>query len=221
MPCQDAGMPLCFDLDGTLGTFGGGYLLLRVALGELWGAAPTREELRSCAGSTDWEIVDELHSLRFKTPLPREAYGAFEAACLARFEAAFHPEAREPVAFRGILEGLHRLLDRGHRIWLVSGNTPRTLEFKAARLGIDDRIPRLGSLPGLSRAGLIARALEGCPGPHLYVGDRPHDREAAREAGVPFLAIGEGVEGKHPALGVEAEARHLVEAVEGLVGACG
>jgi len=210
-------MPLCFDLDGTLGTFGGGYALLREALGALWGAAPTREELRACAGSTDWEIVDELHRLRFGAPLPLEAYAAFEAECLARFEAAFHPEVQAPVAFLGILEGLHRLLDRGHRVWLVSGNTPRTLAFKAARLGIDARIPRLGSLPGLTRAALIARALEGCAGPHLYVGDRPHDREAAQEAGVPFLGIGAAVEGPHPVLEEHAKADRLIETVEALL----
>lgn len=213
----DSSMPLCFDLDGTLGTFGGGYALLREALGELWGAAPTREELRACAGSTDWEIVDELHRQRFRAPLPLEAYAAFEDACLARFEAAFHPEVQAPVAFAGILEGLHLLLERGHRVWLVSGNTPRTLVYKAERLGIDARIPRLGSLPGLSRAGLIARALEGCAGPHLYVGDRPHDQAAATQAGVPFLAIGAAVPGPHPALGVEVEAARLLEAVEALV----
>jgi phosphoglycolate phosphatase-like HAD superfamily hydrolase len=211
-------MPLCFDLDGTLGTFGGGYVLLREALGELWGEAPTREELRACAGSTDWEIVDELHRLRFGAPLPGDAYLAFESACLARFEAAFHPEVQDPTRFEGILEGLHRLVDRGHRVWLVSGNTPRTLDFKAARLGIDPRVPRLGSLPGLTRAGLIRRALEGCAGPHLYVGDRPHDRDAAREAGVPFLGIGEAVEGEHPVLGVGTRPEHLVLAVESAVG---
>jgi phosphoglycolate phosphatase-like HAD superfamily hydrolase len=210
-------MPLCFDLDGTLGTFGGGYVLLREALGELWGAAPTREELRACAGSTDWEIVDELHRLRFGVGLGIEGYEAFESACLERFRTAFHPSVQDPVAFAGILEGLHRLVDRGHRVWLVSGNTPRTLAFKAERLGIDPRVPRLGSLPGLTRAGLILRALEGCPGPHLYVGDRPHDLDAAREAGVPFLGIGEAVEGEHPVLGTAAEAEALVGAVETLL----
>lgn len=207
-------MPLCFDLDGTLGSFGGGYLLLREALGELWGAAPTKEELRACAGSTDWEIVDELHRLRFGGALPEQAYLDFEAACLARFEAAFHPEVRDPTRFEGILEGLHRLVDRGHRVWLVSGNSPRTLAFKAARLGIDPRVPRLGSLPGLTRAGLILKALGGCAGPHLYVGDRPHDRDAAKEAGVPFLGIGDAVEGEHPVLAMDAEAGLLVEVVE-------
>lgn len=39
-------MPLCFDLEGTLGTFGGGYVLLREALGELWGQPPGEAELR-------------------------------------------------------------------------------------------------------------------------------------------------------------------------------
>jgi len=36
---------LMFDLDGTLGFFGGGYLLLREALGDVWGEPPTAEEL--------------------------------------------------------------------------------------------------------------------------------------------------------------------------------
>lgn len=44
------------DLDGTLGSFGGGYVLLRQALGELWGQEPSAAELQACAGSTDWEI---------------------------------------------------------------------------------------------------------------------------------------------------------------------
>lgn len=210
-------MPLCFDLDGTLGTFGGGYALLREALGELWGTAPTREELQACAGSTDWEIVDELHRLRFGTGLPEAAYFGFEAACLARFEAAFHPEARDPTRFEGILEGFHRLVDLGHRVWLVSGNTPRTLAFKADRLGIDPRVPRLGSLPGLTRAGLIRRALEGCAGPHLYVGDRPHDRDAAREAGVPFLAIGAAAQAGGWALEPDSGPEALVARVEALL----
>ena len=142
-------MPLCFDLDGTLGHFSSGFVLLREALGGLWGQAPTPEELGRCGGSTDWEIVE--------------------------------------------------------------------LAFKAETLGIDPAIPRLGSLPRHDRAGLIRRALEGCPGPHLYVGDRPHDLAAAQEAGVPFLGIGGAVPGGHPVLDAAAEADQLVEAVEALL----
>jgi len=48
------------------------------------------------------------------------------------------------------------------------------------------------------------------------VGDRPHDRDAADAAGVPFLGVGEAVPGDHPLLGISAEAEHLVEAVENL-----
>lgn len=210
-------MPLCFDLDGTLGHFRPGYELLRLALGELWGEVPTIEELRACKGSTDWEIVDELHRLRFGQGLEDEAYADFEARCLARFEATFHPEGRLPVAYAGLVEGLTRLLDRGHPVWLVSGNAPSLLVFKARALGVDPRIPLMGSRPRHSRADLIRAALEGCPGPHLYVGDRPHDLLAAREAGVPFLGVGEAVPGEHPLLSAEAEAGHLVEAVEALV----
>lgn len=210
-------MPLCFDLDGTLGTFGGGYVLLRETLAELWGTAPAAEELRACLGSTDWEIVDELHRSRFGTGLENNAYEAFEAACLTRFRATFHPDGKLPIAFRGIIEGMHHLAEHGHAIWLVSGNAPLVLEFKADALCIDGRIRRLGSLPGCNRADLIRRAVQGCAGPHLYVGDRPHDREAAEAAAVPFLGIGDAVPGDHPVLGVEAEATHLVATIERLI----
>ncbi len=211
-------MPLCFDLDGTLGSFGGGYLLLRQALGELWGGEPSAEQLQACKGSTDWEIVDELHRERFGSPLDLQGYEAYDRACLARFEATFHPKGRSPIVHQGIVTGMTHLVDAGHCVWLVSGNTPRVLDFKARMLGVDIRVPRLGSLPHLDRVGLILRALEGCRGPHLYVGDRPHDRDAATQAGVPFLAVGEAVPGPHPILGAEAEAGALVGAVERLLG---
>lgn len=210
-------MPLCFDLDGTLGTFGGGYALLRETLGERWGTAPTLEELRACAGSTDWEIVDELHRIRFGTGLADADYEAFDADCLARFRATFHPEGQLPTAFQGIIEGLHHLMERGHAVWLVSGNVPRVLEFKACVLRIDGRIHRLGSLPGCSRADLIRRAVQDRAGPHLYVGDRPHDREAARAADIPFLGIGDAVPGEHPVLAADTGATHLVAAIEEII----
>ena len=210
-------MPLCFDLDGTLGSFGGGYLLLRESLADLWGAPVAKAELDACAGSTDWEIVDELHRIRFGRRLSDADYGLFEAACLAKFRAAFHPEGRAPLPHAGLIEGLSRLLDRGHDLWLVSGNTPGVLAFKAEALRLDPRLQQLGSLPRHDRAGLIRHALERGPAPDLYVGDRPHDREAAEAAGVPFLAVGDAVPGGHPVLAPHAEAAALVDAVERLL----
>jgi phosphoglycolate phosphatase-like HAD superfamily hydrolase len=209
-------MALCFDLDGTLGFFSGGYVLLRQALGDLWGREPRAEDLALCKGSTDWEIVEQLHRMRFGGPLAPEAYDRYGQACLARFQAAFHPEGQRPAIHQGIVQGLTRLLEAGHRVWLVSGNAPPVLDFKAGLLGVDPRIPRLGSLPGLDRAGLLRRAMEGCPGPHVYVGDRPHDQQAALAAGMAFLGVGDLVPGDHRSLSIQAEAALLVEAVEDL-----
>lgn len=211
-------MPLCFDLDGTLGTFGGGYVLLRETLGELWGSAPSAAEVRACQGSTDWEILDELQRRRLGKALTPEEYERFDAACVDRFRTTFHPTGQSPKTHPGIIEGMHLLADMGHRIWLVSGNTPSVLAFKAEALKLDPRVHQLASQPGCSRKDLILRALDGCPGPHLYVGDRPHDREAAREAGVPFLGIGHAVPGRHPILDPAAESQHLLQAVAQLVG---
>ena len=202
-------MPICFDLDGTLGHFSSGFVLLREALGGLWGEAPSAEELGQCTGSTDWEIVDELHRLRFDRPLGETEYRAYEAACLARFRLAFAPGGLEAVAYRGILEAMHHLAAR-HQVWLVSGNAPALLAFKAEVLGIRPDIRRLGSLPGLSRTGLLQQARREAPGPHLYVGDRPHDRAAAQAADMPFIAIGTRVPGSHPTLGTDASAAEMI-----------
>lgn len=209
-------MPLCFDLDGTLGHFSSGFVLLREALGDLWGSAPTAEDLGRCTGSTDWEIVDELHRMRFGRGLDEAGYAAYQAACVARFQAAFAPGGREAVAYGGILTALHRLAER-HPVWLVSGNAPDLLAFKADTLGIDPAIPRLGSLPRHDRTDLLRRALDGCPGPHLYVGDRPHDLAAARVAGLPFLGVGEAVPGDHPSLPTDAGPDQVVRAVAALM----
>ena len=210
-------MPLCFDLDGTIGSFGGGYVLLRQALGDLWGEEPTASDLKACAGSTDWEIVEELHRKRFGRALPIDVYERYDHACLLRFQGIFHPEGRSPEVFQGLISGMTSLVEAGHKVWLVSGNAPSVLDFKAHALNVDPRIPRLGSLPQHDRAGLIRKALRGCPGPHLYVGDRPHDRDAARAAGVPFLGVGEAVPGEHPILSIQAEAEHLVLAVKAIL----
>ncbi|MDP1831981.1 MAG: HAD family hydrolase [Geothrix sp.] len=206
-------MPICFDLDGTLGHFSSGFVLLREALGGLWGVAPTVEELGRCGGSTDWEIVDELHRMRFGRGLDEAGYAAYESACIARFREAFAPGAQEAVGYGGVLEAMHRLAAT-RRVWLVSGNAPGLLAFKAGLLGVDPAIPRLGSLPRHDRADLLKRALRGCPGPHLYVGDRPHDLAAAQAAGLPFLGIGAAVPGDHPSLSEDAEAEHVVATVE-------
>ncbi|WP_243317187.1 HAD family hydrolase [Geothrix paludis] len=207
-------MPLCFDLDGTLGHFSSGFVLLREALGDLWGAPPTAEDLGRCSGSTDWEIVDELHRMRFGPALDEAGYEAYQAACVSRFRAAFAPGGREAVAYGGILAALHRLAER-HAVWVVSGNAPDLLAFKADTLGIDPAIPRLGSLPRHDRADLLRRALLGCPGPHLYVGDRPHDLAAAQAAGLPFLGVGPAVPGDHLSLPPDAAPEQVIASVTG------
>jgi phosphoglycolate phosphatase-like HAD superfamily hydrolase len=213
-------VPICFDLDGTLGHFSSGFVLLREALGQVWGHSPTSEELKLCQGSTDWEIVDELHQLRFGRDLDEASYLAYETACVARFREVFSPGALQAVGYPGILEGMHRLAAT-HQVWIVSGNAPGLLAFKTEVLGIDAAIPRLGSLPRHGRTDLLRRALREGPAPHLYVGDRPHDLAAARAAGLPFVGIGEAVPGDHPCLPQSVAAEHLIKAIETALGFAG
>jgi phosphoglycolate phosphatase-like HAD superfamily hydrolase len=186
-------MPICFDLDGTLGSFGGGYVLLRQALGELWGEEPSAEELRDCAGSTDWEIVEELHQVRYGRPLEESHYDAYQAGCLKRFQAAFPSTPPAHRVFEGLVGALEDLHSAGVPTAVVSGNAPRVLDFKLEVLGLGTHVPRIGSLTGQDRTALLRLCMAGCRGPHLYVGDRPHDLEAAVRAGIPFLGVGERV----------------------------
>ncbi len=205
-------MPICFDLDGTLGSFGGGYLLLRRALASLWGEEPGAEELLACAGSTDWEIVAELHLARFGRPLEEDHYDAYQAGCLVRFQAAFPEVPPAHQAFSGLVEALGSLYTAGIPVAVVSGNAPRVLDFKLERLEIPPEVPRIGSRPRLDRADLLG--LAGNRGPHLYLGDRPHDLEAARRAGIPFLGVGDRVPEAAfavPASATEAEVLQWIE----------
>jgi phosphoglycolate phosphatase-like HAD superfamily hydrolase len=211
-------VPICFDLDGTLGHFSSGFVLLREALGGIWGWMPTVEELRLCRGSTDWEIVNELHQTRFGRGLDEAGYSAYESACVARFQAVFTSGARVAVCHEGILDGMHQLA-ASRRVWIVSGNSPELLAFKAEVLRIDAGIPRLGSLPRHGRKDLLKRALQGCPGPHLYVGDRPHDLAAAQALGLPFVGIGPEVPGTHVNLSRDVKAEDLVSAIRTTLGA--
>ncbi len=215
---EEVGVPICFDLDGTLGHFSSGFILLREALGEVWGQQPTVEELRLCRGSTDWEIVDELHRQRFGLELDEAGYARYEAACLARFREVFGTGGREAIGYRGVLDGLHQLAAT-RQVWIVSGNAPALLLFKAEVLGIDPAIPRLGSLPRHGRKDLLNRALSGSPGPHLYVGDRPHDLAAAQALGLPFVGIGAEVPGTHVSLPQDTDAEILVSAIRTALGA--
>lgn len=210
-------MPICFDLDGTLGSFGGGYRLLREALGELWGAEPSAEELHACTGSTDWEIVDELHRLRFGRPLPAPDYLAYEAGCLRRFMATFPDDPPAHQSFPGLLAALRVLHRSGVPVAVVSGNAPRVLDFKLARLDVDAGLPRLGSLPGLDRTALLARSRAADGGPHLYVGDRPHDLDAAQRNGMPFLGVGARVPEAPIRVSPEADAQEVLAHIQALV----
>ena len=186
-------MPICFDLDGTLGSFSGGYLLLRKTLGELWGEEPSAEELHACYGSTDWEIVEELHRSRFGGHLDETHYDAYQDGCLRRFSAAFPVSPPSHLVFAGIVAALQQLEASGVPVAVVSGNAPKILDFKLELLGLRTGVRRIGSMPRRDRSALLAYSLEGCSGPHLYVGDRPHDLEASRRAGVPFLGVGDRV----------------------------
>ena len=212
-------MPLCFDLDGTLGLFGGGYLLLREALGDLWGEPPTAAELALCQGSTDWEIVDQLYAVRFGGAHPGRGLRGLRPGLPGPVHRRLPPPgAPATPRSRASSPAWPAWPTTGHRVWLVSGNTPSVLDFKARCWGWTRASRAWAACPAWTGPALILKALEGGPGPHLYVGDRPHDRLAAERAGVPFLGVGGLVPGDHPILGADAEAEHLVQAVEALLG---
>ena len=79
--------------------------------------------------------LNPVRSLDFPDGLDATATGfedrLFDVVVVDRFRTTFHPTGQSPKTHPGIIEGMHLLADMGHRIWLVSGNTPSVLAFKA------------------------------------------------------------------------------------------
>lgn len=186
-------MPRCsvvgFDLDGTLYSsepvLGLAYAAAMRRANTLWGTSypiPTSSEILAHVGRPVREIFERLFpsmSVDHRVPLANQVLDDL----VARIRAGggfLYPEA---------LSTLAALRERGYRLVLVSNCRRAYLEavtetFELAPL-FDVMVCNEDD-PALGKPGLLAREVGGAVG--VMVGDRRSDGEAAREAGIRWIA---------------------------------
>jgi phosphoglycolate phosphatase len=200
---------LLFDVDGTLIAAGGaGRRSIERALGRHLaadhGERPTWLKDMRLDGMTDRFIIRRV----------LEALGMdFDDATCARVLASYVRYLEEEIHGPGyrVLPGVEELLPElagaGAVVGLCTGNVRDGARIKLSRGGLDrffgfgEGDPSGFAEDGEARSHILRAALRRAaarlgrdvrPGEALVIGDTPSDVEAAREAGVPVLAVATG-----------------------------
>ena len=208
-------MRLLFDLDGTLTDSGGGITrCIQHALSGLGRPAPPAADLAWCVGpplresftrllgTTDTALVDqalELYRERFVS------VGMFEN-----------------IVYPGVREGLRRLGEAGHQLWVV---TSKPHVYARQILAHFDLLPRFMGVYGSELSGersdkvsLVRHVLESerCDTRPCMVGDRRHDVEGAHANGLKAIGAlwGYGSKAELEAAGADALFASMRELVE-------
>lgn len=185
---------LIFDIDGTLWDsrqlVAEGYNLQLKDEG-LERLSVSAEQLRSLFGKVMTEIADVLFP-----EFPRPERLALMERCMAR-ENQYLRENPCQIGYPGVKEVLSALKNT-HRLFIVSNSQCGYPELCMKKLGIEAYFSGhlcfgdTGTSKGETIRTLMARyGIENA----AYIGDTQGDRDAAREAGIPFLwaAYGFGI----------------------------
>jgi phosphoglycolate phosphatase len=189
-----------FDIDGTLLNSRGAvhYYAFRNALKEVYGFDATIDGV-PVHGNTDIGILRAVCRLQgisdadFDRDLPR-------ISRLMSEEVTAHQSEIRPELCPSIHDLLQRLHDSGETIGVVTGNFEAIGWAKLSAAGVrkffhfgsfSDRTERRADI---FRNGLAQVASRLGPGAKTHmVGDTPSDIEAAKEVGVPILAVATGI----------------------------
>ncbi|EGV16400.1 HAD hydrolase-like protein [Thiocapsa marina] len=176
---------ILFDFDGTLvDSLEAAYTAFR-QVGPEFGCAPlSRERLERLRGMHALEVVHALGVPMYRLP-----------QLATRMRRAMRADLMETAPIEGIGEVLEMLLQRGHRLGILSSNARASVHEYIRR----HRLPGLEAVVGgtglFGKAGALRRQVrrQGIAAECLiYVGDELRDLEAAREAQVPFAAVAWG-----------------------------
>jgi phosphoglycolate phosphatase len=176
---------ILFDFDGTLVNSLDAAFSAFQRVGPEFGCGPLdREGLERLRGLHALEVVRALGVPLYRLP-----------QLATRMRRAMRGDLMETSPVDGIGDVLEVLLQRGHRLGVVSSNAHSSVRDYVRR----HRLPGLDVIVGgtglFGKAGALReqvrqRRVE--PGHLLYVGDELRDLDAAREARVRFAAVGWG-----------------------------
>ena len=183
---------LIFDIDGTLwdsrALVAEGYnrQLQKEGLSHL---AVTAERLTPLFGKVKEEIGDVLFA-----SIPRPERYDLMTRCMAS-ENAYLRNHPCPIGYPGVRETLEILAKR-HRLFIVSNCERGYPELCMEKLGLTDLIE--GNLcfgdTGTSKGKTIRTLMERHNiGSCVYIGDTQGDRDACKEAGIPFIFAAYGL----------------------------
>ncbi|WP_296698192.1 HAD-IA family hydrolase [Thiocapsa sp. UBA6158] len=176
---------ILFDFDGTLvDSLEVAFTAFR-QVGPEFGCAPlSRERLERLRGMHALEVVHALGVPVYRLP-----------QLATRMRRAMRADLMETAPIEGIGEVLETLLQRGHRLGILSSNARASVNEYVRR----HRLPGLDAVNGgtglFGKASALrrqARAQRIDPRCLVYVGDELRDLEAARDAGVRFAAVAWG-----------------------------
>lgn len=176
---------ILFDFDGTLVDSLDVAFTAFGQVGPELGCAPlSRERLERLRGMHALEVVHALGVPMYRLP-----------QLATRMRRAMRDDLMETAPVHGIGEVLETLLQRGHRLGVLSSNARGSVREYVHR----HRLPGLDAVVGgtglFGKAAALrrqARRRDIDPERLVYVGDELRDLEAARDAGVRFAAVAWG-----------------------------
>ncbi len=189
-----------FDLDGTLVDSNLDLApAVNHALGSIGRPPVPKDKTRSLIGGGSALMLERALDLT-GGPLPREEFDALFAAMLAHYENHI---ADHTVPYPGCLEALDALAARGVQLTVVTNKNEHPARLLLGHLGMTDRFASIlgGDSLGPGRAkprrDMIDETIVRCGGTvgatrFAMVGDSTYDVGAARNAGVPVVALSFG-----------------------------
>jgi phosphoglycolate phosphatase len=135
-----------------------------------------------------------VRGLSSRTFMKRHGISLFKLPFLIRdFQATQKNHMPGVRIFDGLPGVLHRLLDQGVRLGILSSNSRENIQACLRANGLEDVFTFVLGYPRLfGKAKAMRRLLRSqgvAPGQMLYVGDEVRDVEAAQKAGVDIAAV--------------------------------
>lgn len=185
-------MAVLFDIDGTLlHARGAGRPAFAAAIERTFGAPYPDIADVSFVGATDAGVIHRIAGEMGIAPTTAQIERFYLTLAVYLDDAL---SRLTPEVFPGVREVLRRLSDRGACLGLMTGNIRATAWCKVHYAGLDSFFS-FGAYGDVepARVAMVRRAIAeaermGSPA-RLIVGDAPADVAAAREVGLPILAV--------------------------------